>query len=166
MMPCEENYWITSDRNLAEKSTNNTALNICIGWLYPSYYGKQQLLMVSAWCPDWHHSHQFTSIHTKTDQWLSLFQMSFCLVATKSPCEYFRCCSLVPKNVHTQIKPSQLQIWISYIKQILVVNHTITEQPLSQMAFHLWQHSFPCEYFSCSHISFASQLIQIKSSQL
>ena len=65
VMPCEENYWITFDRKLAEKSTNNTALNIC---LHPSYYGKQQLLMVSAWCPDWHHSHQFTSIHTKTDQ--------------------------------------------------------------------------------------------------
>ena len=134
-MPCEENYWITFDRKLAEKSTNNTALNIC---LHPSYYGKQQLLMVSAWCPDWHHSHQFTSIHTKTDRWLSLFQMSFCLVATKFPCEYFRCYSLVPKSLHTQIKPSQLQIWISYIKQILVVNHTKTDYPLSQMAFRLW----------------------------
>ena len=61
---------------------------------------------------------------------------------------------------------SQLQIWISCIKQILVVNHTKSEHPLSQMAFRLWQHSSPCEYFPCSHISLESLSIRIKSSQL
>ena len=80
----------------------------------------RQLLMVSGWCPDWRHSHQFTSIHAKTDH---PSPKCHSLAGNMVPLWISPMLPFVLKSLPIQIKPSHLQIRIRYIKLIKQWQH-------------------------------------------